>query len=102
LTFFANLAFALLLLGFSLISSSVGKIGFLVIIFNKFVFLQLQIKSLQLQILLSLLKIFFTILSSKEWKLITKIVQSVSNKFIASFNEFHKFSNSLFVSILIA
>jgi len=65
-TFIANLAFALLLLELLIISSCVGIIGFFVIIFSKLDFWQEHIKSLHTQILLSLLKIFFIILSSKE------------------------------------
>jgi hypothetical protein len=43
---------------------------------------------------------FFTILSSSEWKLITNIIPSFSSKSMASFNDFSKFSSSLFTSIL--
>gem|GEM_PF-6325327 len=64
--FFASLAFALRLLGFCFISSSLGRIGFLFNIFRLFLCPQLQIISSQIQSLVSSLNIFLVILSSKE------------------------------------
>gem|GEM_PF-1515311 len=81
-------------------SSIVGIIGFFVCISRFFLCLQVQIKSLHRQSFVSSLKIFFTTLSSREWKLIINMLHQVSSKFIASFKDILRFSISLFVSIL--
>jgi hypothetical protein len=82
------------------ISSAVGNIGFLLISFNFFLCLQIHTISVQIQSLVSLLNIVFTILSSKEWKLIINKIQFLSSKSIASFKDFSNVSSSLFASIL--
>jgi hypothetical protein len=98
----ADLAFALLLLGFLIISSSVGIIGFLFNSFNDFLCPHEHIKSSHIQSFVSLLNICFVALSSSEWKLITNIFPSFSSKLIASFRDVSIASSSLLTSILIA